>query len=122
MRLLDDETEKDGGAFPPTDDGRGFLVRVPRSAFYASEEKSSSEEDSEPSSKSVYPFGVALVGDMGRCARDDGKTWHEYGAPACDVSESIARVGARGVGSATFGGGDLSYATGYQSAWTSGSR
>ena len=117
VRLLDDETEKDGGAFPPTDDGRGFLVRVPRSAFYASEEKSSSEEDSEPSSESVYPFGVALVGDMGRCARDDGKTWHEYGAPACDVSESIARDVERGVVSATFVFGDLSYATGYQSAW-----
>mmetsp|Transcript_22750 Transcript_22750/g.43494 ORF Transcript_22750/g.43494 Transcript_22750/m.43494 type:complete len:703 (-) Transcript_22750:411-2519(-) len=60
---------------------------------------------------------VAMLGDMGRGTVDDSKTWHQYGAPAMNVSLALGQEVARGELDAVFLFGDLSYAQGYTSVW-----
>lgn len=55
---------------------------------------------------------VAMLGDMGRGTVDDSKTWHQYGAPAMNVSLALGQEVARGELDAVFLFGDLSYAQG----------
>jgi hypothetical protein len=53
-----------------------------------------------------------MTADMGRGTSDDSKTWHQYGAPAVHVSNSLAAAAAAERLHAVFLFGDLSYAQG----------
>ena len=39
----------------------------------------------------MYPFALALFGDMGRGTEDDATTWQEYGSAAIDVSNALTK-------------------------------
>eukprot|EP00959_Pyramimonas_sp_CCMP1952_P370111 7751362-Pyramimonas_sp.AAC.3 len=53
-----------------------------------------------------------MLGDMGRGTLDDSKSWHQYGAPAVNVSLALTADVHAGLLDGVFVFGDLSYAMG----------
>ena len=137
-RVVYELTDDTGATYPSVDAPR-LAFRAPRlHVALGDETKTQTREDSfeealvddssndiaakntnqnENASTTMYPFALALFGDMGRGTEDDATTWQEYGSAAIDVSNALTKFVDSESIDAAFLFGDLSYAVGYGSVW-----